>query len=50
MKKEYESPAVELIDVELIDMLATSDIIGISEEETTTVDSRQLPMFSLTDE
>lgn len=50
MKKEYESPAMELIDVELIDMLATSDTIEISAEETTNVDSRQLLIFSLTDD
>ena len=50
MKKEYESPALELIDVELIDMLATSDTIEISEDETTNVDSRQLLIFSLTDD
>lgn len=50
MKKEYESPAMELIDVELIDMLATSDTIEISEDETINVDSRQLLIFSLTDD
>ena len=50
MKKEYESPAVELIDMELAGMLAESDSIGISDETTTTVDSRQLLIFSLPEE
>ena len=42
MKKEYVSPAVELMDVELAGMLAASDTLEITDDTTTTVDSRLL--------
>ena len=52
MKKEYESPAIELVDMELANMVAatTEETIDLSTETTTTVDSRQLLIFSLTDD
>ena len=49
MKKEYVSPAVELIDVEAIVMQATTTI-DISEETTETVDARQLLQLNVIDE
>ena len=52
MNKKYESPAIELIDVELANMVAATaeETIDLSSETTPTVDSRQLLIFSLTDE
>ena len=50
MKKEYVSPAVEIIDVELAGMLAASDSVEISNDPTNTVDTRELLIFSLTDD
>lgn len=50
MKKEYVSPAVEIIDVELAGMLAASDSVEITEEPTHTVDARQMLIFNLSDE
>lgn len=49
MKKEYESPAVELIDVEPTVMQATTTI-DISEEETNNVNARQLLLLNVIDE
>lgn len=49
MKKTYQSPVLETIDMELADMVATSGI-PISEDTTTTVDSRQLLIYTLIDE
>ena len=49
MKKEYESPALELLDVEPIVMQATTTI-DISEETTETVDARQLLLLNVIDE
>lgn len=50
MKKIYQSPALEILEMDLIDMLADSTTIEITEETTETVDSRQLLIFSLTDD
>ena len=49
MKKTYQSPILETIDMELADILE-STTITISEDTTTTVDSRELLIFTLMDE
>ena len=49
MKKEYVSPAVELIDVEPILMQATTTI-EISEDPTYEVNARQLLLLNVIDE
>ena len=49
MKKEYESPAVELIDVEPFVMQATTTI-EISEDPTYEVNARQLLLLNVIDE
>ena len=49
MKKTYQSPALETIDMELADILE-STTITISEDTTTTVDSRDFLIFTLMDE
>lgn len=50
MKKEYVSPAVEIIDVELAGMLAASDSIEITDDTTTTPEARQMLIFNLSDD
>ena len=49
MKKEYVSPAVELIDVEPIVMQATTTI-DITDETTNEVNARQLLLLNVIDE
>lgn len=48
MKKQYESPLTETLEMELVDMLAES--LTISEEETSTVDSRDMEGLMYFDE
>lgn len=48
MKKQYESPLTETLEMELVDMLAES--LTISEEETSTVDSRDMESLMYFDE
>lgn len=48
MKKQYESPLTETLEMELVDMLAES--LTISEEETSTVDSRDMEVLMYFDE
>ena len=50
MKKEYESPAVELMVMEATSMLAASETLEITDDPTNTVDSRQLPLLNMIDE
>lgn len=50
MKKTYQSPVLETIDMELTDMLADSTSVPISEDTTKTVDSRELLIFTLMNE
>lgn len=47
MKKLYERPAIEAMEMELTDLLAESPIetLNISNEETTIVESRELNIF-----
>lgn len=49
MKKQYESPAVEVAELETVVMQATSEVLPISEETTEKVDTRQL-LFGVVDE
>jgi hypothetical protein len=49
MKKQYESPAVEVAELETVVMQATSAVLPISEETTENVDTRQL-LFGVVDE
>ena len=48
MKKQYESPLTETLEMELVDMLAES--LTISEEETSTGDSRDMEVLMYFDE
>ena len=50
MKKIYLSPALEILEMDLCDMLADSMTIEITDETTDAAEVRQLLIFSLTDD
>lgn len=49
-RQKYQAPALETTDMELGNILEGTTTLPVSDETTTTVDSRDLLIFTLMDE